>query len=569
MHQMNHQYKMRFTQIFYVICLLSIPACMSQSSAENFEEKRPHIIFILADDLGFDDVGFHGSAQIPTPNIDALAFSGLILNNYYVNPICTPSRSALMTGKYPIHTGMQHTVLYGAEPRGLPLTEKILPQYLNELGYSSHIAGKWHLGHYKSVYTPLQRGFKTHVGFWTGHHDYFDHTAVEHGMWGLDMRKGMDIGYEFHGKYTTDIVTDEAVRVIAAHNATAQPLFLYVAHAAVHSANPYNPLPAPDEAVAKLDKIEDMGRRRFAAMLTQLDNSVGLIVQELQKRKMLEDCIIVFSTDNGGPPQGFNLNHASNWPLRGVKNSVWEGGVRGAALLWSPRLQKRSRVAEQRMHIVDWLPTLLSAATGGQAQQLHNASAALDGISIWNALTRDEPSPRRNILHNIDDIWGSAALTMGDWKLVLGTNYPTMWNGWYGPPGEREAAAYDLKLLQRCPVGHALATLNMTPSVAEVIRMRRAATVMCVMETPPNICEYKEKKPCLYNIRDDPCEYYNQAEKYPNILQTLLDQLKHFNETAIPASNKPDDPRGDPRLHNYVWTNFGDIVESALAGELK
>ncbi|XP_036334031.1 arylsulfatase B-like isoform X4 [Rhagoletis pomonella] len=560
------------TKSIPTILLLCLLILIAQNNASNNQEKRPHIIFILADDLGFNDVGFHGSAQIPTPNIDALAFSGLILNNYYVNPICTPSRSALMTGKYPIHTGMQHTVLYGAEPRGLPLTEKILPQYLNELGYSSHIAGKWHLGHYKSVYTPLQRGFKTHVGFWTGHHDYFDHTAVEHGMWGLDMRKGMDIGYDFHGKYTTDIVTDEAVRVIADHNATAQPLFLYVAHAAVHSANPYNPLPAPDEAVAKLDKIEDMGRRRFAAMLTQLDQSVGRIVQELQAHKMLQDSIIVFSTDNGGPPQGFNLNHASNWPLRGVKNSVWEGGVRGAALLWSPRLQSRPRVAEQRMHIVDWLPTLLSAAAAAgdavQKQQQPNATAALDGVSIWNALSRDELSPRRTILHNIDDIWGSAALTMGDWKLVIGTNYPTMWNGWYGPPGVRDANAYDLKTLQRCPVGHALASLNMTPSVAEVIRMRKAATVECVLEVPPNACDYQEKKPCLYNVRDDPCEYYNQAEKYPHILKILLDELEHFNETAVPAANKPDDPRGDPRLHNYVWTNFGDVVDSEIAGQI-
>ncbi|CAD7012215.1 unnamed protein product [Ceratitis capitata] len=560
---------MKFIKLLCLLLTQNALINMPQSNAETMEEKRPHIIFILADDLGFNDVGFHGSAQIPTPNIDALAFSGLILNNYYVNPICTPSRSALMTGKYPIHTGMQHTVLYGAEPRGLPLTEKILPQYLNELGYSSHIAGKWHLGHYKSVYTPLQRGFKTHVGFWTGHHDYFDHTAVEHGMWGLDMRKGMDIGYDLHGKYTTDIVTDEAVRVIAEHNATAEPLFLYVAHPAVHSANPYNPLPAPDEALAKLDHIDDVRRRKFAAMLTQLDDSVGRIVEELQKCKMLQDSIIVFSTDNGGPPQGFNLNHASNWPLRGVKNSVWEGGVRGAALLWSPRLQKRPRVAEQRMHIVDWLPTLLSAARGAEHnEQLRNSSAALDGVSIWDALVRDEPSPRRTILHNIDDIWGSAALTMGDWKLIIGSNYPT-WNGWYGPAGERDARAYDLKMLQRCPVGHALASLNMTPAVAEVIRMRSAASVNCVMEAPPNACDYKAKKPCLYNVRDDPCEYYNQAEKYPNILRTLLDELKRFNETAIPASNKPDDPSGDPRLHNYVWTNFGDLVQSEIIDEVK
>ncbi|XP_046811287.1 arylsulfatase B [Lucilia cuprina] len=521
----------------------------------------PHIIFILADDLGFNDVGFRGSSEIPTPNIDALAFSGIILNRYYVNPICTPSRSALMTGKYPIHTGMQHTVLYGAEPRGLPLNEKLMPQYFNDLGYSSHIAGKWHLGHYKRVYTPLFRGFRTHVGYWTGHHDYFDHTAVESQQWGLDLRDGLDVGYDLHGKYTTDLVTEESLRVIANHNASS-PLFLYVSHAAVHSGNPYNPLPAPDEAVAKLQHIGNYNRRKYAAMVTKLDDSVGRIVQQLQKQKMLNDSIIIFSTDNGGPAEGFNLNHASNWPLRGVKNTLWEGGIRGAGLIWSPRLKNTRRVADQTIHIADWLPTLLTAIKGETYKD--NISQQLDGLSIWQALSNDETSPRRSTLHNIDDIWGSSALTEGDWKVVKGTNYKGAWDGWYGPAGNRDARSYDYKAVRSCYAGRALATLNMLPTPADITRMRSESNIDCTARRPylkqGTVCK-PLVKPCLFNIRDDPCEIYNLAQKYPNILEALLEELDNYNATAVPPSNLPLDPRANPSRWNYTWTNFGDYEE--------
>ncbi|KAH8421017.1 hypothetical protein KR222_003996, partial [Zaprionus bogoriensis] len=517
--------------------------------------------FISLSAQGFNDLGFRGSAQIPTPNIDALAYSGLILNRYYVNPICTPSRSALMTGKYPIHTGMQHTVLYAAEPRGLPLDLKLMPQYLNDLGYTSHIAGKWHLGFWKRAYTPLYRGFSSHVGFWSGRHDYYDHTSVEHGTWGLDMRRGNQVAYDLHGESTTDVVTKHSLSVIDNHNVTQGPLFLYVAHAAVHSGNPYNPLPAKDDIVAKLGHISKYKRRKYAALVSEMDTSVGRIVEQLQKRGMLENSIIVFSTDNGGPTDGFNSNFASNYPLRGTKNTLWEGGVRGAGLIWSPRLTPlRPHLAEQTMHIADWLPTLLEAA-GGQAALDALSEAQLDGMSIWQALLKDERSPRETVLHNIDDIWGSAALSVDQWKLVKGTNYNGSWDGWYGTADLRNPRDYSWDQVAKSVTGLAMQRLKLLPSRADQIRLRKAATVVCPITVGKITCN-PLKAPCLFDISRDPCEQNNLAKQFPKVLETLLLELQLINATAVPPSNKPDDPRGDPRLWNYTWTNFGDFLVS-------
>ncbi|KAK5643868.1 hypothetical protein RI129_007713 [Pyrocoelia pectoralis] len=512
---------------------------------------RPHIVFILADDLGWNDVSFHGSSQILTPNIDALAYSGLILNNYYVTPLCTPSRSALMTGKHPIHTGMQHRVLYGAEPRGLPLNETILPQYLKELGYATHIVGKWHLGSYKMEYTPTFRGFDSHLGFWTGHHDYNDHTAMETGMWGLDMRRNTDVAWDLHGEYSTDIFSRESEKIIANHN-KSNPLFLYIAHAAVHSANPYNPLPAPDDVVAKFQNISDYNRRRFAGILTKLDESVGRVVQALQTNNMFKDSIIIFSTDNGGPASGFNLNAASNWPLRGVKNTLWEGGLRGAALLWSPLINAKKRVALQRMHITDWLPTLYSAA-GGDVKRLVN----IDGYDLWTSLSNNEVSPRNEILHNIDDNFGVSAITVGKWKLLNGSTYSGAWDYWYGPSGRK--GFYNISTVLTSPAGKALSKIKVAANASMITNLRKSSEVDCASHHELVPCRPLEA-PCLFNIDTDPCERTNVADEYPDTLSQLQKRLNEWKETEVPPSNLPIDPKGNPKYWEYTWNNFGDYT---------
>ncbi|XP_047036030.1 arylsulfatase I-like [Helicoverpa zea] len=527
--------------------LLVVCACLVLRAAA---AVRPNIVIFLADDLGFNDVGFHGSNQIPTPNIDALAYSGIVLQNYYVTPICTPSRAALMTAKYPIHTGMQHTVIFGKEPRGLPLSEKILPQYLKDLGYKTHLVGKWHLGHFKKEYLPLNRGFDSHLGFWGGKIDLYDHTNMEQGSWGFDFRRGFEVADDLFGQYATDVYTKEAVKLVNAHNKSL-PLFLMVAHSAMHSGNPSEFLRAPDDVIDRFSHIKDLQRRKYAGMLSKLDESVGRVVESLQKNGLLENSIILFSSDNGGAAAGFNNNAASNYPLKGVKNTLWEGGVRGAGLLWSPLLKQPSRVANQTFHLVDWMPTLIRAA-GGDVSVLKN----VDGIDLWEALSKDLPSHRNIIVHNIDDIYGSAAITVNNWKLHKGTNYNGSWDFWYGPSGRE--GTYDFDLLNKSYAAEAINKISKMPSQQKITSIRDAATIRCNESIPITECKPLQA-PCLFDIIEDPCERRNLATEKPEILQSLLTELSRVNATAVPPNNKPMNPAADPKFWGRVYTNFADF----------
>ncbi|KAK4017979.1 hypothetical protein OUZ56_000052 [Daphnia magna] len=528
--------------------------------------QQPNLVFILADDFGWNDVSFHGSKQIPTPNLDALAFSGLILQNYYVTPLCTPSRSALMTGKHPIHTGMQHDVLYGYSRYGLPLSETTLPDHLKLLGYKNHIVGKWHLGHYKSVYTPLHRGFDSHYGYWTGHQDYYDHTAVEWNAWGYDMRRNNSVDWSAYGKYTTTILTDEARDVITKHDISS-PLFLYIAHLAVHSANPYSPLQAPEETVKMFSNIEDLQRRRYAAMVHELDVSVGKIVKALGDKNMLQNTVIVFSSDNGGPAAGFNQNAASNWPLKGVKNTPWEGGVRAAGVVWSPLIpeDRRGRVMSNLMDISDWLPTLFEAA-GGDVASLKG----LDGVSHWSTILYDKPSARHHVLHNIDDKLGYAAIRKKNWKLVKGTTYGGSWDGWYGPSGRmndscihsfnsiEDAGPIEKKKLLKSDAGRYISRLGISV-IDNLNQLLKDAEIKCGERPVDAHACLPLDAPCLFDIDQDPCEYNNLAEKLPHIANDLLDLLNWYNATAVAPLNTQPDPMSNPKYWNYTFTNWVDF----------
>ncbi|XP_042900784.1 arylsulfatase B isoform X2 [Parasteatoda tepidariorum] len=480
-------------------------------------DAKPNIIILVADDLGFNDLSFHGSEQIPTPNLDSLAKNGTILDNYYVCPVCSPSRGALMTGLYPIHTGLQHGPIPSSHPYGLSLKFRLLPEWLKNMTYDTHAIGKWHLGFFKKNYTPTFRGFDSHYGYWSGAEDYFDHTHQMGELWGLDFRHNMKSITDKLGQYSTSLYTEQAVHLIKNHN-KSKPLFLYVAYQAVHSANSYSPLQAPEEYIKRFSYIEDKHRRVFAAMVSAMDDSVGKIVSTLNSQNMLDNSVILFTTDNGGPAAGFNNNAASNWPLRGVKATLWEGGVRGISFIWSSLLKIR-RISKDLMHVTDWLPTLYRAA-GGDVSLL----GPLDGYDMWDTLRGNKPSPRSEVLLNIDPIHQNSALRVGQYKIIQGKMYDGNWNGWYGPSGRKNVSEVI------CGPKPANASTNCQPTV----------------------------RPCLFNIEDDPCEYYNLAAVKPEILTALLKRLSEYNSTAVPPGNKPMDPMSNPKYHSYQWTHWMD-----------
>ncbi|KAL1509594.1 hypothetical protein ABEB36_004305 [Hypothenemus hampei] len=543
------------------------------------KQIKPNIIVIVADDMGFNDVSFHGGNEIPTPNIDALAYNGVILNSHYTQALCTPSRASFLTGKYPIHIGMQHLVILEPEPWGLPLNETLLPEYLKRNGYITRAIGKWHLGFFKKEYTPTFRGFDSHYGYWQGFHDYYDHTihATYSQEMGYDFRHNMTVDWDAKGKYSTTLFTEEAVRLIHEHN-TDHPMFMYFAHLAPHAGNDWDPLQAPDEEIAKFAHIQDPERRIYAAMVSMLDKSVGSVVTALREKHMLENSIIIFMSDNGAAPEGVHANHGSNYPFRGIKSSNWEGALRNIAAIWSPLIKKPKRVSNSLMHISDWLPTLYSAA-GLDHSQL---PPVLDGKDQWQSISENKPSPRTEILHNIDDIFNIGALRQGDWKYVYGSISKGKMDQWYGSTGSDPLYHYDEdsvlgsqtgtaisglityqqikeKNVFHNPVNYSITMLNK----ADIQSLRKEATIICKKLTPEDQFENNQcnpiLSPCLFNIKDDPCEMVNLASQRPLIVVTLEQEIIKYRTTARKPINVPRDPEADPNNFDGIWTNWQDI----------
>lgn len=371
-----------------LLLLASVAGLLSPAFAV---DRKPNILVIVGDDMGYADVGFHRCPDIPTPNLDALAASGVRFTNGYVSgPYCSPTRAGLMTGRYQQRFG--HEFNSGGPGGGLPLTEKTLADRPKAAGYVTGAVGKWHLGSSEAMH-PQHRGFDEFFGFLAGAHSYFDAGSI---LRGREEVKEMD--------YTTDAFGREAVSFIERHKAV--PWFLYLAFNAVHT-----PMHATDGRMAKFPNIGDTRRRTYDAMMLAMDEAIGAVRKQLADAGLEKDTLVTFISDNGGPTMnGVTVNGSRNDPLRGSKRTTLEGGIRVPFVVSWPGHVKPG-VFEQTAIQLDLHVTALAAA-GLEVRP----DWKLDGVNLFPFLSGEKSGAPHDVLY-----WRfgeQMAIRAGDFKLV-------------------------------------------------------------------------------------------------------------------------------------------------------
>ena len=378
------------------------------------EIKKPNFILIVADDLGFGDLSFNGSKQIPTPNIDRLAHEGINFTQGYVSaPVCSPSRAGLLTGRNQVSFGHDNNLggnQPGFDPQflGLPLTETTIATRLHSLGYITGLIGKWHLG-YESQFHPLKRGFDEFWGYTGGGHDYFE--------WKVD-GKGYKSPIECNYKtpqqitYITDDKGDECVDFVKRHK--NEPFFLFASFNAPHA-----PMQATEADLELFKNIKDKKRQKYCAMVYRLDVNVGRIMETVEKEGLAENTLIVFISDNGGP---VDSNASINAPLNGQKGILYEGGIRVPFIMnWKGKLQA-GKTYDNPVISLDFAATFFELAGGKITDDIK-----FDGVNLipfTTGKTNVKPHESMNWRFTI-----SSAIRDGNWKLIsLPDRLPMLYN---------------------------------------------------------------------------------------------------------------------------------------------
>jgi len=439
-----------------------------------------------------------------TPALEKLAERGVILDSYYTQPRCSPSRAALLTGLYPYRTGMQRGNISPYRPSGLATVFPLLPEMLKEEGYSTHLIGKWHLGYCHPDYLPTSRGFDTFFGQYGQMSDHYTrvHDENKHIGAGYDLRRGLEVSREGEGKYSTELWAEEAVNNIEDRANSSQPWFLQVAFSA-----PRAPYQAPEKWVSFYDNGDLSNKSQFdaqvvrKAMVSAVDEAVGNIIEALETTGQMENTVVIFTSDNGAGESEANL------PFQGLRGSINEGALRVPALVSSPLMDHSNwgmRISSLA-HVTDWTPTLLALAGADRGGEF-------DGIPLWPVLAENNTSSSRNsVILNIDTDDQSNSFQFSirrdNWKLI------------WGQP---------------------------------VLRVHAAESL--------------EKNFELYNVVDDPGETNNLAKSKTKLVGELKKILLSAADDMKPSFHPNRYSLGYPRYHNGIletgWcaSNWWDIL---------
>lgn len=390
--------------------LLFLLPALAPVTAFGADGSRPNIVIILADDLGWGDISCHGSV-IQTPNIDRFFNEGVELTRHYAAPVSSPTRAGLLTGYYPSRFGIRETVIPPWRDYGLDENVETIADVLGRNGYRNRaIIGKWHLGHGRLAYYPLNRGFTHFYGHLNGAIDYFTHEREGELDWHDDWESSYDKGY------STDLITDEAVECINEYKDSG-PFLLYVAYNA-----PHGPYQAPEDEIEQLIPAEDFKKLKkkdrngwtYRAMVSRMDKGVGKITEALEKNRLMENTVILFMSDNGGVP-GLEP-YSTNRPFRGSKFTEFEGGVKVSAAFYSGSgVLGESRKINDATSFVDILPTVKELA-GIEESPVH----PYDGTSILPLLSGKVKALDRYIY------LGVGAAVSGKHKMILKGRNPKL-----------------------------------------------------------------------------------------------------------------------------------------------
>ena len=434
------------------------------------QSTKPNIVFVLVDDWGFSDVGFRNPA-IKSPNFDALANNGLILNRHYVFKYCSPSRASFLTGRWPHHAHQYN--IHPNTPLGANINMTMLPAKLKQAGYATHIVGKWHEGFYQQKYLPINRGFDTSSGLLLGGSN---HMTGKKGC-AVDYWKN-DVPDTRNGTYDAYNYKDDLNIIFSEHD-TSKPLFIYLSLHNVHG-----PFQAPREWLDIYQHGSTCKKRHvYQAMVSVADNVTGHLVQLLQDNNMWSNTVLVVSADNGGAQC-----MGSNNPLKGAKDTLFEGGVRALAFANGGLIpdNRRGKSTDGFIHIADWYATFTKLA-GVDSSDSGEGRFPVDGLDVWPILTGENETTAHSEIVLSYNYTGKGAIIVGDYKLIVGS----------------QGSGDHCDALMWSPIDYP-----------------------CNDGPKGDDCNPY----CLYNIVEDPGEHNELSEKDPDKLKELLQRYNDYSK---------------------------------------